>query len=224
MTQTPPFTYPEIESAVRAALETAPPTHDISHTMRVVNMCMTLGQSEGADLEILYAAALLHDISRPEADRLGRCHAEMSAGMAPAILAVAGFPEAKRDQVLHCISTHRFRGDNPPKSREAMILYDADKLDAIGAIGVCRAYAYCGENGQRLYSSFTPGQMEIPADEEPEKFTDHERHTPIHEFRQKLSRIKTRLFTESARRIAEKRHLYMLKFFNRLYEEVQGIK
>ncbi len=212
--------YAIIEEVARDAFKDALPTHDFTHTERVLNLCMRIGRQEGADIEVLYAAALLHDIARTEADVSGTCHAELSAEKALPILKEAGFPPGKVDAVIHCIATHRFRSDNPPQTLEAKILYDADKLDAIGAIGVCRAYAYCGENGQRLYGSFSqnPDNEQIP------KITDHTQHTPVLEFRIKLSKVKHKLFTETAKQLAESRHRYMLKFFNRLYEEVKGIK
>ena len=218
------YDYPQIEEAAQKAFINVPPTHDFSHTKRVLNMCMRIGKKEGADQEILHAAALLHDIARVEADSNQACHAELSALRAREILLKTSFPKDKIEDVIHCIGTHRFRSDNPPKTLEAQILYDADKLDAIGAIGICRAYAYCGENGQRLYGSFSQNSLDVRKDETISKITDHSRHTPIIEFRKKLSRIKDKLFTRTAREIAESRHRYMLKFFNRLYEEVKGIK
>ena len=218
------FCYPVIEEAAQQAFVDAPPTHDFSHTQRVLNLCLHIGREEGADLEILYAAAYLHDIARAEADAKGLCHAELSGDRAKPILEQAGFPSGKIQAVVDCIVAHRFRGDNPPHTLEAKILYDADKLDAIGAIGVCRAYAYGGENGQKLYDSFSPADLESHPSDSISKITDHSQHTPIIEFRIKLSKIKDRLFTKTARAIAESRHRYMLKFFNRLYEEVHGIK
>ena len=216
------FHYPLIEEEARKAFLNAPPTHDFLHTKRVLNLCFHIGEEEGGDAEILYAAAMLHDIARFEADRDGRCHAEMSAEMSAEILPRAKFPHSKIRGVLHCISTHRFRGDNPPETPEAKILFDADKLDAIGAIGVCRAYAYCGENGQRLYSDFSPEDFQKAPEQKISRITDHSRHTPILEFQLKLSRIKDRLYTNTARKIAEERHLFIKSFFLRLYEEVRG--
>ncbi|MCX6999819.1 MAG: HD domain-containing protein [Candidatus Sumerlaeota bacterium] len=219
------FHYPIIEEAAKSAFTNSPPTHDFSHTRRVLNLCMHIGRDEGADLEILYAAALLHDIARDEADAADKCHAQLSGERAEPILISAGFPEEKRAAVIHCITAHRFRSDNPPRTLEAKILYDADKLDAIGAIGVCRAYTYGGENGQRLYDdTFTPADLVSKNIDIISKVTNHSQHTPIIEFRIKLSQIKDKLFTRTARAIAESRHRYMLKFFNRLYEEVNGIK
>lgn len=218
------ISYPNIENAARSAFQKAPPTHDYCHTERVLATCISIGRKMNADIEILYAAALLHDIAREKADITGECHARKSAEIAEPILEKSGFPGEKIPAVLHCIATHRFRSDNPPQSPEARILYDADKLDAIGAIGVCRAYAYGGENGQRLYSSFNPGDIQTPSKAMPSRITNHDNHTPIMEFRMKLSRIKDNLFTKAAKDLAESRHRFMLRFFNRLYEEVNGIK
>jgi uncharacterized protein len=195
----------------------SPPTHDWTHTQRVLELCMHMGTEEGADLEVLYAAALLHDITREEADKRGVCHADLSAERALPILEKCKFPMEKRDAVIHCIKTHRFRGDLEPQTLEAKVLFDADKLDALGAIGVCRAYAYAGENKQRLYSS-------LDERTQLKKVTDHSQHSPVAEFRLKLSKIKDRMFTRSGKRLAADRHEFMLNFFNRLYEEIKGIK
>ncbi len=218
----PSLHYPVIEQEARQAFVTSPPTHDFSHTERVVRLCLRIGREEGADLEILYAAALLHDIARDDGDAKGECHARLSAEKARPILEKAGFPREKQEAVVHCIETHRFRSDAPPQSLEAKILYDSDKLDAIGAIGVCRAYAYCGENGQRLYENFPNSSSESCENGGIPKVTDHKNHTPVREFCLKLSKIRDKLFTPSARRLAETRHEFMLHFFHRLKEEVEG--
>lgn len=217
------ISYPLIEEEAKKSFLSAPPTHDFTHTTRVLNMCLGIGRKEGADLEILYAAALLHDIARFDGDLQGECHAELSARKARFILEKADFPEEKKGNVIHCIAAHRFRSDLPPQTLEAKILYDCDKLDAIGAIGICRAYAYCGENGQRLYSSFNENLLEDnPSGKRLSKFTDHSRHNPIIEFQMKLSKIKDKLFTASAKKMADSRHRYMLRFFNHLAREIKG--
>ena len=214
--------FPEIKEASRKVFENAPPTHDFSHTMRVLTMCIHIGKDEHADLEILEAAALLHDIAREEADRNGTCHAKLSAEKALPVLETSSFPNDKIPQVIHCIATHRFRSDKPPLSLEAKILFDADKLDALGAIGICRAYAYCGENGQRLYNPFTIDDIKNPSSTRPKRITDHSSHTPIIEFRKKLVHLKDRLFTDCAKAIADERHKFMVDFFLRLYDEING--
>jgi len=117
--------------------------------------------------------------------------------------------------VAHAIAAHRFRGGPAPHTLEAKVLHDADKLDAIGAIGVARAFAFGGYEGQRLWADVPPGYAESQANR-------HE-HTPVHEFQIKLSRIKDLLLTQSARKLAEERHAFMVAFFEQLDREVRGL-
>jgi uncharacterized protein len=98
------------------------------------------------------------------------------------------------------------------------VLFDADKLDAIGAVGVARAFAYGGARGQRLWASVET----VDVDRWMEEGDDHSEHTPVHEFVVKLSRLKERLFTPTGRSIAEERHAYMAAFFKRFDAEVRG--
>ncbi len=193
------------------------PTHDWEHTMRVASLAYHIGNEENADMKILIAAALLHDIAREEADKNGTCHAELSAKMSEVILLDMEYSNSQRKDILHCISTHRFRGNNFPQTIEAKVLFDSDKLDAIGAIGVCRAYSYAGENRQALYS---PMEQESKLT----KTVNHSEHTPIVEFKVKLSKIKDSLYTETGRKIAEHRHKFMENFFNELLAEITGEK
>ncbi len=190
--------------------------HDFDHVLRVHALAVRIAQAEGADLEIVSAAALLHDVARVEADRLGLCHAEMGAERARAIL--KGHPPRKVEAVAAAILAHRFRGTAVPASLEAKVLYDADKLDAIGAIGIARAYAIAGRLSQRLWSPLSEG-ADANAD------TDdiyNSGHTPVKEFQVKLGKLKDSLYTETARAIAEERHRYMTAFFRRLTREVKG--
>jgi len=209
--------FTKIADEAKSFFKHSPPTHDWSHTQRVVALCEKLGGEEKADQEILLASSFLHDIGRERADREKICHAELSAKLALPILKQVNFPEEKINDVIHCISTHRFRGDNPPQTLEAKILFDADKLDAIGAIGICRAYSYAGENHQPLYTSFDK-EYELT------KIVDHSQHSPVVEFKVKLSKIINTLYTKSGRRMAEHRHKFMVEFFNEIFEEIKGIK
>ncbi len=207
-------TMKEIEKRARKYFDHAKPTHDWSHVERVLRMARHIGIIENADIEVIEAAALLHDIGREEGDRKGECHAKLSAKMAKTILEELHFPKTK--SVLHCITTHRFRGDNPPETLEAKVLYDADKLDAIGAIGICRAYSYAGENGQRLYSNFKGKEKQLT------KAIDHSEHTPVVEYHVKLSKIKAKMLTHEGKRVAEERDRFMRSFYERLRDEVVG--
>ena len=186
--------------------------HDFDHVLRVLALAERIGQAEGTDLEIVRAAALLHDVARVEEKGTGACHAQAGAQRAREIL--QGHPPEKVEAVAQAIATHRFREKSIPQTLEAQVLYDADKLDAIGAIGVARAYAVSGQTGQRLWGP-------VPADYQGEAQGTPE-HTAIHEFIFKLSRLKEILFTPTAKVIAEERHRYIVGFFARLEREVKG--
>lgn len=190
--------------------------HDFDHVLRVHALALRIAQAEGADAEIVSAAALLHDVARVEADRLGVCHAEMGARQARDIL--RGHPPDKVEAVAAAIASHRFRNAVKPPTLEARVLYDADKLDAIGAIGIARAYAIAGLRGQRLWSPWAEA-AHLDADARDLHNADH---TPVREFQVKLSRLRDSLYTEKARVIADSRHRYMDDFFARLEKEVAG--
>jgi uncharacterized protein len=193
----------------RQYYEGADAAHDFDHVLRVLALAERLAQSEGADLEIVRAAALLHDVARgQEAD-----HAQAGAELACRVL--AGEPAKRVEAVAHAIAAHRFRTGPAPETLEAQVLHDADKLDAIGAIGVARAFARGGYEGQRLWAKVAPGYQESTA--------AAGEHTPVHEYHFKLVKIRERLLTESARRLAEGRHDFMVAFFEHLEQEALGL-
>ena len=186
--------------------------HDFDHVLRVLALAERIGQAEGAAMEIVRTATLLHDVARAEEERTGACHARVGAERARQIL--AGHPADEVEAVAQAIASHRFRNNEVvPQTLEAKVLYDADKLDAIGAIGIARAYALAGRRGQRLWAEPPAGSLAES------QSTDY---TPVHEFTFKLCRLKDALFTATARQIAEDRHRYLVEFFARLEEEVQG--
>lgn len=193
--------------------------HDFEHVVRVLRLAERIGEAEGANMEVLRAAVLLHDVARVAEDEGGPCHAETGAQRAREIL--AGHPRAAVEAVAHAIATHRFRSTDVPLTLEAKILYDADKLDAIGAIGVARAYAIAGRHGQRLWATVSHAHGERSVEEARGDVANAE-HTPVHEYIFKLSRLKDALFTATARAIAMDRHRYMAQFFERLQQEVEG--
>lgn len=207
----PPWITIEQAHSLYAGAEAA---HDIDHVLRVLALAERLARAEGADRGIIYAAALLHDIARSS----GEDHAIAGARQARRILEERGAPLAFVDAVAAAIRDHRFRTGAPPQTLEGRILYDADKLDAIGAIGVARAYAVGSRLGQRLWSAVDAGDSLDQA--QPTHIP--EEHTPVREFVVKLSKLKKTLFTAEARRIARGRHRFMVSFFKRLNEEVAG--
>jgi uncharacterized protein len=187
--------------------------HDFDHVLRVLALAERFAQSEGADMEIVRTATLLHDVARGQGDRMTTDHAQAGAEFARHLL--AGYPPEQVEAVAYAIAAHRFRAGPVPETIEAKVLHDADKLDAIGAIGVARAFAYGGHEGQRLWAEVPPDYAETQA--------NRSEHTPVHEYVMKLSKIKGRLLTGSARQLAEDRHAFMVAFFQRLDREVQGM-
>ncbi|HSJ56114.1 MAG TPA: HD domain-containing protein [Anaerolineae bacterium] len=184
--------------------------HDFDHVLRVLALAERLARAEGADLEIVRTAALLHDAARGKS---GHDHAEAGAEIARHLL--IDQPAGKVEAVAHAIAAHRFRGGPEPATVEARVLHDADKLDAIGAVGIGRAFHYGGQHGQRLWAEVADGYQETPA--------SRAEHTPAHEYVYKLARIRERLLTESARQLAEERHAFMVRFFQQLEREVRGL-
>ncbi len=191
------------------------PVHGFGHILRVYRMSEALSRREGARWEIVRAAVLLHDVQVEGGDR--EDHHLSSAGFAENILAREGWPEEDIGAVLHCIRAHRFRDrEVRPETLEAQVLFDADKLDAIGAVGVMRAVAYAVQDGQRLYHM--PSQHFLDTGEK----EPGEPHTPYHEFHFKLRHLAHDLHTETARRWAKTRHQTMSRFFEQLAAELEG--
>ncbi|HOT91432.1 MAG TPA: HD domain-containing protein [Anaerolineae bacterium] len=192
--------------------------HDFDHILRVLALAERIGRAEGADLEIVRTATLLHDWGRSEADAAGQDHAALAARRAREFLAARGEPPVWIEAVVHAIAAHRFRVAPDPATLEAQVLFDADKLDAIGAIGIARAFAYGGAHRQRLWAP--PDEVDLARWE---ANGDDAAHTPVHEFVVKLARIQERLYTREGRAIARDRHHYMEAFYERLTAEVQGL-
>lgn len=196
------------------------PTHGFEHVLRVYALAEMLAQAERADLEIVRAAALLHDAEPPQqetgpsAEARRASHHHASADFAAQVLSEQGWPPGRVAAVQHCIRAHRFRDPSqPPETLEAQVLFDADKLDAIGAIGVARAIAYAARQGLPAYAPPSPQFLQTG------QLLPGEPHSAYHEYCFKLRKLKDRLFTPSARRIGEERHARMAAFFTALAEE-----
>ena len=192
----------------------ADPVHDFEHVLRVYRLAERIGEAEGADLGILLAAVLLHDDAAPDGESDRPTHQHASAEFARKVLIEEGWPEDRTEAVQHCIRAHRFRGDEAPQTLEAKILFDCDKLDVTGAIGVARSFAYAALAGQPLTAEVSE-KFKATFEKEP-----GEPHTPYHEFLFKLSRV--RFHTATARALAEERQRYLAGYFERLAREVKG--
>ena len=211
------ITIDDIKAFAMKCFSNARGSHDWDHTQRVYNLCMHIGQVEGADLEVLEIAAYLHDVGRSHEDASegGVCHAQKGAEIAAGLLAEYALSDDQKANVIHCIKTHRFRGNARPETLEAKVLFDADKLDAIGAVGIGRAFLFAGEVGAKLHNPCV--QLE---DTQPYTKED----TGYREYKLKLSKIKDRMLTEEGRRLAEERHAFMEMFFKRFTQEHEGHK
>jgi uncharacterized protein len=190
--------------------------HGPDHTERVHKTALHIGRLMEARLDVLSAAALLHDIGRRyETREQGKiCHAEKGAELARDILGKFNFTQSFIDKTAHCIEAHRYRGDKNPRTLEAKILYDADKLDSIGAVGIGRAFLFAGQTGARLHNDTDVDILDC----KPYSRED----TAYREFKFKMSKIKDRMLTPEGKRLAEERHVFMEVFFDRLERETKG--
>ncbi len=201
--------------------------HNIGHINRVYNMCLKLAKGEDVDLEVIKISALLHDIARTkeDEDNSGKTdHALLGAEMAEKIL--KRFNYNKISEVKHCILSHRYRSNIKPITKEAKILFDADKLDVLGSIGIARAFMFAGRYNERMYSE-DPINEYIKNNLEGKKHNGRikeiKKHTPLLEYELKLKRIPEKLYTKKAKKIAETRLKFMDEFFQRLKSEINGV-
>jgi len=214
---------PTIEQA-RTWYQEADPIHDFEHVLRVYRTAEHLAEAEGADLEIVRAAALLHDAqgSAPGEGSQGSeraNHHHQSAGFARQVLEAEGWPAERIEAVMHCIRAHRFRDrSEPPHTLEAQVIFDADKLDVLGAIGAARTIGYAVLVGQPIFSE-PSARFLSSGEKEP-----GEAHSSYHEFLFKLRHVKDRMFTRSGKALAEQRHCFLEEYYAQLAAETRGEK
>ncbi len=205
-----------LRQMVRARLDSGSSCHDFDHTLRVMhNAELLLANSPQADAEIVMLAALLHDIARPEEDDScgKKCHAALGAEMVSGMLATAGFPEHLHQPVADAVRTHRFRGKEHPATLEAEILFDADKLDSLGAVGIGRAFLFAGHFNARLHNTAEEALNSDPYSKE---------DTAYREFLVKLRYLPRRMCSSAGRKLAVERAAYMSAFFERMDMEINS--
>ena len=190
-------------------------SHDWSHTERVVTLALHIAEKEGGDPEVVELAALMHDIGRRDEDAQsgGLCHAELGAETARKILSACSYDKDKTESVAGCIRTHRFRTGGKPETLEGRIIYDADKLDCIGAVGIGRAFLFAGEVGATLHNS----HIDILKTEAYSR-----EDTAYREYMVKLRHVKDRMLTQEGKRLAQERDAFMKNYFERMDREVAG--
>ncbi len=188
--------------------------HDREHIYRVLHTALQIAQKETAvDMDILVCACLLHDIGRKEQfENPTLCHAQVGGEKAFRFLLSEGFSEEFAIRVKNCITTHRFRKNHPPESIEAKILFDADKLDVTGALGVARTLMYAGTVSAPLYTRREDGEIsDGDGDSSPSFFR---------EYHYKLKRLYGRFYTKTGSDMAQSRRKAAEDFYRALLEEV----
>jgi len=196
------------------------PVHGVLNMLRVYRMAERLGREEGADLGILRTAALLHDSRGADPRSEGKQreqHHLLSAEFAGSVLTEMGWQAERIAAVQHCIRSHRYRAqDEPPQTIEAMCLFDADKLDVLGAIGAARTTAFSAQADLPFYAE--PSQLFLESGgHEP-----GEQHSAYHEYLFKLRFVHEKLLTRAGRRIAKQRDAFLRQYFEQLRAECRG--
>ena len=180
--------------------------HDYYHTMRVFNSARQIAIKEGADLEIVQIASLLHDVD----DHKISPKTSQNLDNARVFMKENGLSQDKIEQICEIIGEISFskNGNKSPKTIEGKCVQDADRLDAIGAIGIARAFAFGGSRGRYLYN---------PDDKDANDSTvDH--------FYDKLFKLKELMNTETSKEIAENRDSFMREYIDQFYSEWNGEK
>jgi len=196
--------------------------HDYDHLARVMALADTIQAREGGDLPVIWAAVALHDIGQAREFRHGGDHALIGAELAAEALAGTIFPQAAIPAVQQAILEHRMTGGVIPQILEGRILYDADKIDCLGAVGVGRLYCITGRYNQKVYSP-VPADIIEPVD--PMLIRQLRRrpdYSPNIEFQLLFSNMPERMTTATGRELARERFAFMEEFFRRLKREVEG--
>lgn len=203
-----------IQKAVQTKFEAFEGSHDWFHIERVWNTAKYLQSKEGGDLEIIELAALLHDIAD---HKYNDGDFDKGADVAFNFLKNEGASDELAKHVSDVIAVVSFKGANvedASTSIEGKIVRDADRLDAIGAIGVARAFAYGGSRQRPLYNPEIAPKMHGSKEE----YFKSKSHTVNH-FYEKLLLLKDRMDTESAKILAQERHDFMLLFLQEFKKE-----
>jgi len=203
-----------LEGAAQKAAENADPAHDFNHVLRVRETALGLATEECADAAVVEAAALLHELFFFPKDSLDAHRSgEVCAQKVRPLLTRLGFDPEKVAPVCECIRVHSFSAGLEAATPEARVLQDADRLDAIGSIGIARCFATCASMNRPFYS---------PGDPFCEKRDPDDKKWGVDHFYRKLLRIEGRLHTNAARAIAKERTEFMKAFLKQLRREISA--
>lgn len=190
--------------------------HDKDHIYRVLYVALDIANGEQhVNYDVLIGACLLHDIGRNEQfENPKLCHATVGSKKAYDFLISNGFKTGYATHVSSCIKTHRFRTDAPPQSIEAKILYDADKIDATGTLGIARTIFYKGQVCEPLYSLLPDGQVSDGSNDKIPSF--------FQEYKYKLEDLYSRFYTSRGLEIASERRAAAISFYESMVYEVKS--
>lgn len=188
--------------------------HDKEHIYRVLYNALEIAKTEkDVNYDVLIGACLLHDIGRKEQfENPSLCHAEVGSKKAYDFLLKQGFERSYAQKVAGCILTHRYRKNTLPQSIEAKILFDADKLDVSGALGIARTLIYKGIVCEPIYSLLPNG---LVSNGENDTFSSF-----FQEYKYKLENVYSNFYTARGEEIAKQRQHAAIEFYNHLYQEV----
>ena len=207
--------YKEIEAFMLKQMQDS--AHDKYHIFRVLHSALDMSSFETTvDMDVLIAACLLHDIGREkQAADPNLSHAQIGGDMAYEYLISRKWDESKAVHVKECVAAHRYRDDNPPSSIESKILFDADKLDSSGALGIARTLIYGGQICEPLYLLDEDGNIIVDGG-------GAELSTFVQEYNYKLKNLYDAFYTQRAKEIAADRQKTAVDFYNSLVEEISG--
>lgn len=202
---------------VRDLMENEPSGHDYFHSYRVLNTALRLAKEENADEFTVALAALLHDVD----DRKLSPETCQNKDRADAFLSRNGVEEAKRNEILTIIGEVSFKGTDSvrPSSVEGQCVQDADRLDALGAIGIARTFAFGGSRNRRMYDPQIPPKPDMTGEE----YSKSE-STSLNHFYEKLFKLKEMMNTKSAVSLAQAREEYLRSFVSEFLDEWNGAK
>ena len=195
-------------------IKSADPAHDFAHIERVVSMAKKLSLAESADLNVVVPAAWFHDsvaVAKNSPDR--SIASRLAADKARAVLKQLNYDSALLPAIEHAIIAHSYSANVSPRSLEARIVQDADRMDALGAVGVARCMLVGGSIGRTLYE---------PSDPLCEQRTPEDLKYTVDHFFTKLLHIGDTMNTESAKREAQRRTDYMREFLLQLKRDIQA--
>ena len=205
----------QIRVEVEKMLEGRDPAHDFEHVMRVYRNARRIAKYErAADTEVLLAAALMHDlVVYPKGSAKRSKSSDDSADLSEEILRRLGCPREKIEKISYCIRTHSYSKKIVPATIEGRILQDADRLDALGAIGVARTFSVGGTERRMFYNPSDPFGKTKRAHDERMWTLDH--------YKTKLLGLRDSMHTAAAKKIATKRLKFMKLYLAELKKEIQ---